>query len=94
MSDARKPVKRSSRAERAGAGFGMPEGATSPQEASTAVREAVVTAAALGFDEGVDYVLSILQDLHEVAVKLKVQEQINHDRGAGAYARSISDLHN
>lgn len=92
MSESREPVKPVSGPEGSKARATPAEPYSSPEEAALAVREAVTTAAALGFDEGVEYVLGILQDLHEVAVKLNVEQQIKHDRGAGAYARGISDL--
>ena len=89
----RKPVKPSSRPERGGRGSTPREGLSAAQEAQAAVRDAVVTASLLGFDEGVVYVLSILDDLGMLTLKAKVQAVINEDRGRGAYARNLSDLH-
>jgi hypothetical protein len=63
------------------------EGASSPEDAATAVGEAVRTAAALGFDEGVEYVRCMLKDYGNLDIVKYVDEQINHDRGAGKYGK-------
>lgn len=84
MTEPRKPVKRSSRPEGAGRGSTPREGASSPQELTTAVGDAVRQAGRIGFDAGVgvepEYVTALEAGIRRV-IKAAVEYGVNKQVG-------------